>query len=110
MADSYKFGRFKVNRGGVAATLKTGAVRAWVGETVDSIASAANAQAEGRRSTIGGKTRGILMKRDPSAFGSHPYEGVVKTGSFDTLGVVRPATIEGAYDSNQHHTLDSYRH
>lgn len=110
MADGLRFGRFKVNRGGVISTLKQGGVRAWVAESAESIASAANAQAEGRRAGIDAKTRGVLKKRDPSAFGSHPYEAVVKSGSFDTLGIVRPATIEGAYDSNQHHTLDSLRH
>ena len=32
--------------------------------------------------------------------------GIVKSGSFDTLGVVRAATPAGAFDQNRNHTLD----
>lgn len=101
-----QFGAFKVNRAGVAETLKQAGVRDWVGREVSRLADEANAAA---RERLTAEDVHIVQHYDPGVM-SDPYEGVVKTGSYDTLGVVRSANLWGAYDSNQHHTLDSLNH
>lgn len=100
------FGNFKVDRAGVAATLKQGGVVDWVAREAESMAAAANSAARDR---LTAEDVHIIQHYEPGVMGD-PYEAVVKTGNFDTLGVVRTANLWGAYDSNQHHTLDAMNH
>lgn len=102
MADGLEFGDFEVNRSGVVKILKGGAVRGLVASSVGRLARSANAAAAAHRESMPHGTRKALEKLG----GDMPYEGVVKAGRFDTLGVVRAASAEGGYDLNQHHTLD----
>lgn len=103
-------GKVQIIKRGVVATMKSGGVRSLVEQAVSRIAAGANAQAVSRRPSIEARTRALLAHRDPDAFASDPYEGKVKTGRYTVFGAVDPATVEGAYDGNQHHTLDSYNH
>lgn len=106
MADGLRFGDFRVDRGGVVSVLKSPGIVSLVTGHAERIRDAANAAA-----------REHVSPDDPAAVRSQarsasiePYESEVKTGRFDTLGVVRSANAWGAYDSNQHQTLDSLNH
>lgn len=95
MADKIKFGRFVHSDAGVRALLATETAR---------LAARANAEAASHHVPSG--YRRSLEKKYPGTFDSAPYVGVVKSGSFDTFGVVRAATPAGAFDQNRNHTLD----
>lgn len=103
MADRLELGDFEVDRSGVVEILKGGAVRGLVASHTGRLARSANAAAAAHRESMPHGTRKALERLG----GGAPYEGAVKAGRFDTLGVVRTASAEGAYDSNQHHTLDN---
>ena len=106
MADSLRFGGFKVNRAGVVAALKSGGARAVVAGHARRICSAANAMA---RDAVTEDERNMLEALEPGCMYGDPYEVELK-GDRDTLGVVRSASLWGAYDSNRHHTLDALNH
>lgn len=104
MADKIKFGRFVHSDAGVIAVTKGAGVRAWVAVETDRLAAKANAEAASHHVPSG--YRRSLERLHPGAFDGAPYVGVVKSGSCDTLGVVRAATPAGAFDQNRNHTLD----
>lgn len=104
MADGMKFGRFVPNPAGIVAVTKGGGVRSWVEAETARLAARANAAAAGHHVPSG--YRRSLEKISPGAFDGEPYEGIVKQGRADTLGVVRTATPGGAFDQNRNHTLD----
>lgn len=104
MADKIKFGRFVHSDAGVIAVTKGAGVRAWVAVETARLAARANAEAASHHVPSG--YRRSLEKKYPGTFDSAPYVGVVKSGSCDTLGVVRAATPAGAFDQNRNHTLD----
>lgn len=104
MADKIKFGRFVHSDAGVIAVTKGAGVRAWVATETARLAAKANAEAASHHVPSG--YRKSLERLHPGAFDGAPYVGVVKSGSFDTLGVVRAATPAGAFDQNRNHTLD----
>lgn len=106
MADGLKFGEFRANRGGVAAALKSPGVVSLVTAHAERVRDAANAAA---REHLTAEDLNVLQHYDGGVM-TDPYEAEVKTGRFDTLGVVRSASAWGAYDSNQHQTLDSLNH
>lgn len=107
MADGLSFGGFSVDRGGVIAALKSPGVVSLVTGHAERICDAANAAARDR---LTAEERNRLEHAEPGCMGAPPYEYQVKEGRSDTLGVVRSASLWGAYDSNQHHTLDSLNH
>lgn len=107
MADGLSFGDFRVDRGGVIAALKSPGVVSLVTGHAERLCAAANAAARDR---LTAEERNRLEHAEPGCMGAPPYEYQVKEGRFDTLGVVRSASLWGAYDSNQHHTLDSLNH
>lgn len=107
MADGLSFGDFRVDRGGVIAALKYPGVVSLVTGHAERLCAAANAAARDR---LTAEERNRLEHAEPGCMGAPPYEAVVKEGHSDTLGVVRSASLWGAYDSNQHHTLDSLNH
>lgn len=104
MADKIKFGHFVHSGAGVIAVTKGAGVRAWVAAETARLAAKANAAAASHHVPSG--YRKSLEKLHPGAFDGAPYVGVVKSGSCDTLGVVRVATPAGAFDQNRNHTLD----
>lgn len=104
MADKIKFGHFVHSDAGVIAVTKGAGVRAWVAAETARLTSKANAAAASHHVPSG--YRKSLEKLNPGAFDGAPYVGVVKSGSCDTLGVVRVATPAGAFDQNRNHTLD----
>lgn len=107
MADRLAFGDFRFDRAGVVAALKSPGVVSLVAEHAERLCAAANAAARDR---LTAEERDRLEHAEPGCMGAPPYEAVVKEGRSDTLGVVRSASLWGAYDSNQHHTLDSLNH
>lgn len=107
MADGLRFGRFEVDRSGVAETLRGGGVTGWVASVAASVAASANASAEENATDA---ELNMLRHYDPFVTARTHYEPLVRAGRFDTLGVVRSASLLGAYDSNQHHTLDTLNH
>ena len=107
MADGLSFGDFRVDSGGVIAALKSPGVVSLVTGHAERLCAAANAAARDR---LTAEERNRLEHAEPGCMGAPPYEAVVKEGHSDTLGVVRSASLWGAYDSNQHHTLDSLNH
>lgn len=107
MADALSFGGFRVDRAGVAATLKQGGVAGWVAEEAGRLAASAN---EAARRNLTARDLHIIQHYEPGVATDAPYEAVVKAGNYDTLGVVRPANLWGRYDQNQHHTLDGLNH
>lgn len=104
MADRIKFGRFVHSDAGVIAVTKGAGVRALLAIETARLASRANAEAASHHVPSG--YRKSLEKLHPGAFDGAPYVGVVKSGYFDTFGVVRAATPAGAFDQNRNHTLD----
>lgn len=104
MADKIKFGRFVHSDAGVIAVTKGAGVRALVTTETARLAARANAEAASHHVPSG--YRRSLERLHPGAFDGAPYVGIVKSGSFDTLGVVRAATPAGAFDQNRNHTLD----
>lgn len=104
MADKIKFGRFVHSDAGVIAVTKGAAARALV--TIETARLAAKANAAAASHHVPSGYRKSLEKLHPGAFDGAPYVGVVKSGSCDTLGVVRVATPAGAFDQNRNHTLD----
>lgn len=106
MADSLSFGDFRVDRVGVIATLKSPGVVSLVTEHADRIRDAANSAA---REHLTAEDLHVIQHYDGGVM-ADPYESEVKGGHSDTLGIVRSANLWGAYDSNQHHTLDSLNH
>lgn len=104
MADKIKFGRFVPNSAGIIAVTKGAGVRTWVATETARLAAKANAAAASHHVPSG--YRRSLERLHPGAFDGAPYVGVVKSGSCDTLGVVRAATPAGAFDQNRNHTLD----
>ena len=106
MADGLEFGRFRVDRAGVVAVLKSPGVVSLVTGHAERIRDAANATA---REHLTAEDLHVIQSYDEGVM-TDPYEAEVKSGRFDTLGVVRSANAWGAYDSNQHHTLDSLNH
>lgn len=104
MADKIKFGRFVHSDAGVIAVTKGAGVRAWVAAETARLAARANAEAASHHVPSG--YRRSLERLHSGAFDGAPYVGVVKSGSCDTLGVVRAATPAGAFDQNRSHTLD----
>lgn len=110
MADGLRFAEFtkkNLNLGGVVAALKSPGVVSLVTGHAERLCAAANAAARDR---LTAEERNRLEHAEPGCMGAPPYEAVVKEGHSDTLGVVRSASLWGAYDSNQHHTLDSLNH
>lgn len=91
-----------LNRSGIIAVMKGAGVRGWVEKTVSGMAETANAQARARRTP-----QELHYLED---YSGAPYEGVVKAGRADTLGVVRARSSEGQRDQSEHHTLDSLNH
>lgn len=106
MADRLSFGRFRVSKPGVRETLKSPGVVSLVTSHAERIRDAANATA---RDNLTAEDLNVLQHYDGGVM-TDPYESQVKTGHSDTLGVVRSANVWGAFDSNQHHTLDSLNH
>ena len=104
MADKIKFGRFVHSDAGVIAVTKGAGVRSWVATETARLAARANADAASHHVPSG--YRKSLDRLHPGAFDGAPYEGIVKSGSCDTFGVVRTATAAGAFDQNRNHTLD----
>lgn len=104
MADKIKFGRFVHSDAGVIAVTKGAGVRTLVAVETARLTARANAAAASHHVPSG--YRKSLEKLHPGAFDGDPYVGVVKSGSYDTLGVVRAATPAGAFDQNRNHTLD----
>lgn len=104
MADKIKFGRFVHSDVGVIAVTKGAGVRALV--TIETARLAAKANAAAASHHVPSGYRKSLEKKYQGTFDSAPYVGVVKSGSCDTLGVVRAATPAGAFDQNRNHTLD----
>lgn len=104
MADKIKFGHFVHSDAGVIAVTKGAGVRAWVAAETAHLTAKANAAAASHHVPSG--YRKSLEKKYQGTFDSAPYVGVVKSGSCDTLGVVRAATPAGAFDQNRNHTLD----
>lgn len=104
MADKIKFGHFVHSDAGVIAVTKGAGVRAWVAAETARLTAKANAAAASHHVPSG--YRKSLEKKHQGTFDSAPYVGVVKSGSCDTLGVVRAATPAGAFDQNRNHTLD----
>lgn len=104
MADKIKFGHFVHSDAGVIAVTKGAGVRAWVAAETARLTAKANAAAASHHVPSG--YRQSLEKKYQGTFDSAPYVGVVKSGSCDTLGVVRAATPAGAFDQNRNHTLD----
>lgn len=104
MADKIKFGHFVHSDAGVIAVTKGASVRAWVAAETARLTAKANAAAASHHVPSG--YRKSLEKKYQGTFDSAPYVGVVKSGSCDTLGVVRAATPAGAFDQNRNHTLD----
>lgn len=104
MADKIKFGHFVHSDAGVIAVTKGAGVRAWVAAETARLTAKANAAAASHHVPSG--YRKSLEKKYQGTFDSAPYVGVVKSGSCDTLGVVRVATPAGAFDQNRNHTLD----
>lgn len=109
MGDQVRFGEFQHSNAGVVRITKGAAVRAWVSSEASRIAAEASAAAASRRASLPQSVRHGLRAHDPDALSAPAYEPVVKAGGFDTLGVVRPATLEGVHDQNQNHTLDRYK-
>lgn len=110
MADGLRFAEFtkkNLNLGGVISVMKSPGVVSLVSEHAERICDAANAAAKER---LTAEERNRLEHAEPGCMGAPPYEYQVKEGRSDTLGVVRSASLWGAYDSNQHHTLDSLNH
>lgn len=110
MADGLRFGEFtkgNLNLGGVIAVMKSPGVVSLVTGHAERICAAANAAAKDR---LTADEYNLLEHAEPGCMGAPPYEFQVKKGHSDTLGVVRSASLWGAYDSNQHHTLDSLNH
>lgn len=107
MADQLSFGAFRFDRAGVIAALKSPGVVSLVTGHAERIRDAANAAARDR---LTAEERNRLEHAEPGCMGAPPYEYQVKEGRSDTLGVVRSASLWGAYDSNQNHTLDSLNH
>lgn len=107
MADGLRFGRFRVDRGGVVSVMKSRGVVSLVTSHAERIRDAANAAARDR---LTAEERNRLEHAEPGCMGAPPYECQVKEGHSDTLGVVRSASLWGAYDSNQNQTLDSLNH
>lgn len=110
MASGPAPGKVQILNRCVVEVMKGSGVRSFVAEHVTRSETDANSQAVGRRAGIPSKTRGILTHRDQDAFTAQPYAGKVKVGRYTVFGAVDPATTEGAYDQNQHHTLDSLAH
>ena len=104
MADKIKFGHFVHSDAGVISVTKGAGVRAWVATETARLTAKANAAAASHHVPSG--YRKSLEKKYQETFDSAPYVGVVKSGSCDTLGVVRVATPAGAFDQNRNHTLD----
>ena len=104
MAYRIEFGRFVHSDAGVIAVTKGAGVRALLAIETARLAARANAEAASHHVPSG--YRRSLEKKYPGTFDSAPYVGVVKSGSFDTFGVVRAATPAGAFDQNRNHTLD----
>ena len=104
MADRIKFGRFVHSDAGVIAVTKGEGVRALL--AIETARLAAKADAEAASHHVPSGYRKSLDRLHPGAFDGAPYVGVVKSGSFDTFGVVRAATPAGAFDQNRNHTLD----
>ena len=109
---SVSAGRVKILKRGVVDVMKSDGVFSFTKEHVDRLAAKANAQAEARRASMPPGLRATLKhaSRQPGSMESPPYKGVTYRGNHDTLGAVRAATLEGGYDQNQHHTLDSLGH
>lgn len=98
-------------RGGIAAMMTGGEVAAAVREKCAAVASAANSAAISRRSGIPGRVRGAIEHFGADgSFSSAPYGYQVYAGRADTIGRVGPATREGQYDDNQHHTVTGLAH
>ena len=109
MADELRFAEFtkkSLNLGGVIAALKSPGVVSLVTEHAERLRDAANSAA---REHLTAEDLHVLQHYDGGIM-TDPYECQVKEGRSDTLGVVRSASLWGAYDSNQHHTLDSLNH
>lgn len=110
MADRLRFAEFtkgNLSLGGVIAVMKSPGVVSLVTGHAKRIRDAANAAARDR---LTAEERNRLEHAEPGCMGAPPYEYQVKEGRSDTLGVVRSASLWGAYDSNQNHTLDSLNH
>lgn len=107
MADGLSFGDFRADRAGVVAALKSPGVVSLVEGHAERICDAANAAAKDR---LTAEEYNHLEHAEPGCMGAPPYEFQVKEGHSDTLGVVRSASLWGAYDSNQNQTLDSLNH
>lgn len=110
MGDSISFERCTSIPSGVISTMKSGGISSWVGSEVSRIEASANSRAIAHRDGMPIGVRKAIEKGDPSSFSAQPYKGRVKAGTYDTLGVVSSNTREGAYDSNQHHTLHDFNH
>lgn len=115
MASGLRFTSVRAISSGVAATMTGRDVGSWVEGQAERLAASANAQAAGRRDAIPGRVKALLRHRahesgGPEPFDLPPYEAHVYAGRADTLGFVDAVTIEGGYDQNQNHTLDSLNH
>lgn len=90
---------------GVAEILHSPGVVAIVQDWVTRTTNTANAMGVANRGSMPNQIHGVLQHFDHESFVNEPYEGEVKKLTYDTIGIVRTNTREGAYDNNRHNTL-----
>lgn len=96
---------------GVAEILHSPGVVAIVQDWVTRTTNTANAMGIANRGSMSGHTRGLIIHNAHThegwtePFVNAPYEGEVKEMPYDTIGIVRTNTNEGAYDNKHNNTL-----
>lgn len=105
MASTVIFKDFKPDSAGISELFCSAGMQALCDQAATKVCTTANGSAVSMRATIPNQTKGLLKHRDSSAFATLPYAKKTKVLTHTVIGVVYPATIEGAYDNNQHHTL-----
>lgn len=102
---SMKFSNFRPDSAGIAAIFTSAAMQSACKSAADSVTASCNAAEAGNFASLPAKTRGILNKENRNA---DAYTDYVKVLSNTAIGIVSVHNKRGAYDENQHHTLEGF--
>ncbi len=98
-----RFGSFKVDRAGVAATFRSSAMQGALKGAASKVAASANASAAANKAVLPTKWQKIVDRYDR---GSVPYTPGTKVLRNTAVGTVRTSSLLGVVDENRHHTLE----
>lgn len=99
MASGTGFGRFQVDRAGVASVFRSGAMRSALMSVAAPIASSASAEA-----------RAMDLRTAPKDDDRAPFTAEAKTLSFTAVAVVNASSTRGGMAENRDHVLDGFNH